>query len=77
MAYTPALERAMSGFVRRIAWALHIPMTLEGVVLHVAEQTDPEKAYPFCLDSSRCGECFLSRPPQFSRNSLARVLKEE
>ena len=43
MAYSPELEKAVSAYVRRVAWALRMPMTvtLENLVLHVAERTDP------------------------------------
>ena len=44
MSYSPELHPAVSGLVRRIAWALRMPMTiaLEDLVLHVAESVDPE-----------------------------------
>jgi len=79
MAYTPELDREVSGFLRRIAWALRIPMTvtLEDVVLNVAERTDPEKVCPFCQDRSRCSECFLKRSPRPSGNRLAEVLRKD
>lgn len=79
MAYTPELDRALSGFVRRIAWALRTPMTaaLEDVVLLVAERADPEKICPYCRDRSRCSQCYLKRPPQPNGTRLSRLLKAE
>ena len=79
MAYTPELEHAVSAYVRRVAWALRMPMTvtLEDLVLHVAERTDPEKVCPFCQDRSHCPECYLNRPPRRTDRRLPGLLKVE
>ena len=77
MAYSPELEPAVSGFVRRVAWALRMPMTvtLEELVLLVAESVDPEKVCPFCRDRSRCAECYLKLPPRPTGTRLPDLFK--
>ena len=78
MAYTPELEQAVSAYVRRVAWALRMPMTvtLEDLVLHVAERTDPEKVCPSCQDRSHCPQCYLNRPPRSIGTRLTKLLKD-
>ena len=59
MAYTPELSHYSSCTLRRIAWALGIPMTkaIERVFEHVVETLDPEKVCRGCRDRTRCYEC--------------------
>ena len=79
MAYTPELEQVVSAYVRRVAWALRMPMTvtLEDLVLYVAERTDPAKVCPSCRDRSHCPECYLNRPPRPTGRPLPELLKGE
>lgn len=59
MAYTPELSRRHSGTLRRIAWALEIPMTkaMGRVFEHVAGVVDKEKVCKACRDNSACENC--------------------
>jgi len=59
MAYTPELSQKHSGTLRRIAWALGLPMTeaIENVFDHVAKILDREKVCEGCRDKSSCDGC--------------------
>lgn len=59
MAYTPELSKNDSATVRRIAWALGIPMTraLPRIIEHAARVIDPGKVCEKCRDRSRCTVC--------------------
>lgn len=59
MAYTPELNQRDSGTLRRIAWALDVPMTtaLERVMEHIGATLDNQKVCDSCKDSSFCGDC--------------------
>ena len=59
MAYTPELSLNSSCTLRRIAWALDIPMTkaIERVFEHLPEILDHEKVCEKCRDKSKCDEC--------------------
>jgi len=59
MAYTPTLSDESSCTLRRIAWALGIPMTqaIERVFDHVVETLDPLKVCKGCRDKTRCNDC--------------------
>jgi len=74
MAYMPELDRAVSGLVRRIAWAAGKPMTsvLAELVLHVAQSVDPEKA---CRVAWRSSECYPKVPPRRSSARLPGLFK--
>ena len=63
MAYTPELSQKHSATLRRIAWALGMPMTraMEEVFEYVAEVMDKAKVCPACRDKSRCGDCGFIR----------------
>jgi hypothetical protein len=62
VAYTPELSLQSSRTLRRIAWALDLPMTqtLERVFDHLPRILDPEKVYEACRDKSLCHECLFS-----------------
>ena len=77
MAYTPELDRAASGFVRRLAWAVNRPMTsvLEELVLHVAEAVDADKVCLACRDTSRGAQCIIKRRPAIGRKDISRLLR--
>ena len=59
MAYTPELSYKSSCTLRRIAWALGVPMTqaMERVFDHIPEIVDREKVCEGCRDKTRCDEC--------------------
>lgn len=59
MAYTPELSYESSCTLRRIAWALGIPMTvaIDRVFEHLPKVLDKEKVCAGCRDKSRCGAC--------------------
>ncbi|MBW2173225.1 MAG: hypothetical protein JRF64_00990 [Deltaproteobacteria bacterium] len=59
MAYTPELSLKYSRTLRRIAWALEMPMTqaIETVFDQVVTVTDPKKVCEACKDKSLCSEC--------------------
>ena len=59
MAYTPELSDKSSCTLRRIAWALGIPMTeaIERVFEHMPAILDKAKVCQGCRDRSRCREC--------------------
>ena len=59
MAYTPELSPEHSATLRRIAWALQIPMTkaLGEVFDCLGTTLDPAKVCSACRDQSRCSTC--------------------
>ena len=59
MAYTPELSQQSSCTLRRIAWALGLPMTkaIERVFEHIPRIIDRKKVCERCQDKSRCDEC--------------------
>jgi hypothetical protein len=65
MAYTPELTQTYSGALRRIAWALEIPMTkaIEEVFDYVGKVIEKERVCEACRDKSFCEQC------PFSHNS--------
>lgn len=79
MAYTPELDRAASGFVRRIAWAAGRPMTSvpTELVFHVAQSVDAEKVCSACRDSSSCSQCYLHVRSHRELSGFAKLLKTQ
>jgi recombinational DNA repair protein RecR len=59
MAYTPELSMKSSCTLRRLAWALDMPMTkaLEKVFEFLAEILDNKKVCEACRDRSKCSDC--------------------
>ena len=59
MAYTPELSQQHSATLRRLAWALKVPMTqaLEMVFDYIPTVVDRERVCARCQDKSRCTEC--------------------
>ena len=59
MAYTPELSQRSSCTLRRIAWALGIPMTkaIERVFEHIPDIVDKRKVCEGCRDKTRCQDC--------------------
>jgi len=62
MAYTPELSDEASCTLRRIAWALHVPMTkaLDMVMNVIPMIVDPQKVCAGCRDKTRCQDCTFS-----------------
>jgi hypothetical protein len=63
MAYTPELSMLSSCTLRRISWALGIPMTegIEFVFEFLALILDREKVCRGCRDRSKCADCSFNR----------------
>ena len=63
MAYTPELSQTHSGALRRIAWAMKIPMTKAMVEIFeiAAKALDNNKICSACWDSSFCSDCLFKR----------------
>jgi hypothetical protein len=59
MAYTPELSYQSSCTLRRIAWALDVPMTvaIERVFEHLPIILDKQKICDRCRDKTRCEVC--------------------
>ena len=59
MAYTPELSQKSSCTLRRLAWALGVPMTeaIERVFEHIPGIVDKGKVCEGCRDKSRCEDC--------------------
>lgn len=62
MAYTPELSLASSQTLRRIAWALGIPMTqaIEKIFEYLPGILDRSKVCKACRDKSKCNTCLFS-----------------
>lgn len=63
MAYTPELTQHHSAILRRIAWAMKMPMTkaLEDVFDYLGKTLDPVPICSACRDKSRCDGCPFNR----------------
>lgn len=59
MAYTPKLNFYQSCTLRRIAWALEMPMTkaMNEIMDYVSNVIDRKKICKACRDKSRCFTC--------------------
>ena len=59
MAYTPELSMEASCTLRRIAWALNLPMTqaIERVFETLPKILDKKKVCEGCRDKTKCNEC--------------------
>jgi len=62
MAYTPELSQDYSGALRRIAWAMDLPMTvaLEEVIFQIAKEVDPKIVCRACRDNGFCDRCLFN-----------------
>ena len=62
MAYTPMLSYKHSCTLRRIAWALGMPMTktIEEILDHVCRTVDNSKVCKACKDKTRCSDCVFN-----------------
>jgi hypothetical protein len=72
MAYTPELSKKESGALRRIAWALQVPMTkaMTEVFAHVARDIDNEKICMSCKDKSFCDQCPFNKNEKEVSNEI-------
>ena len=63
MAYTPELSMKSSCTLRRISWALGIPMTqaIERVFEHLPRILDRDKIFEACRDRTKCLDCSFNR----------------
>ncbi len=63
MAYTPELTHDHSATLRRIAWAMDVPMTkaLGEVFDYMGNTLDPKKVCSACRDKSKCPSCAFNR----------------
>ena len=61
MAYTPELSQKYSGILRRIAWALELPMTkaIEEILDYVVKVIAKREVCEACKDRSFCEQCFF------------------
>ncbi len=59
MAYTPELSYESSCTLRRLAWAMGIPMTeaMEEVFSYLPGIVDKKKVCEGCRDKTKCQEC--------------------
>jgi len=59
MAYTPELSMRSSSTLRRISWALGVPMTkaIEFLFEYLPQIMDREKVCQGCRDQTKCAEC--------------------
>ncbi len=62
MAYTPELSQKHSGTLRRVAWALKMPMTqaIEKVFDQIVKVMDSEMVCGACKDNSFCSQCIFN-----------------
>jgi len=62
MAYTPKLNQKHSCTLRRIAWALGMPMTkaIEEVFDYLSRTLDNSKVCEACRDKTRCADCVFN-----------------
>jgi recombinational DNA repair protein RecR len=59
VAYTPELSHKSSCTLRRIAWALNVPMTqaIERVFEHLPRILDSDRVCEACRDRTKCPQC--------------------
>jgi hypothetical protein len=76
MAYTPELSLRSSCTLRRISWALGIPMTkgIEFVFDYLPLILNREKVCHGCRDRSKCSECSFNQKPETNCHQLNQQL---
>lgn len=75
MAYTPELSMRSSCTLRRISWALGVPMTqgIEFLFEYLPQVLDQEKVCQGCRDQTKCPQCAFnsqSKTPTLIENLL-------
>ena len=70
MAYTPQLDSYQSSTLRRIAWALDMPMTkaMTAVIEYVSNAIDGKRVCNACRDKSKCITCVFNRGNTHAKN---------
>ena len=63
MVYTPELSQQYSATLRRIAWALNIPMTqaIEKIFDHVVSVVEQKRVCDKCRDKTKCAVCLFRK----------------
>ena len=66
MSYTPPFSTRTTVSIRRLAWALQMPMTrtMEHVVAMIPNMVDPEVVCAKCRDRQRCKDCIFHERKQ-------------
>ena len=72
MAYTPELSLESARILRRISWALGVPMTkgIEYVFEYLPKILDSEKVCQGCRDKSKCQGCAFGPSSQNQREVI-------
>jgi hypothetical protein len=75
MAYTPELSMKSSCTLRRISWALEVPMTkgIEFVFDYLPKILDREKVCQGCRDKSKCPGCAFGPNNQSQKEVIVQV----
>lgn len=75
MAYTPELTMQSSSTLRRISWALGVPMTkgIEFVFDYLPQILDRNKVCQGCRDKSKCDECSFNNQRKNEKEVIAQV----
>ena len=70
MAYTPELSNYQSCTLRRIAWAIDLPMTkaMSEVIEYVGNVIDSKRVCAACKDKSRCMTCAFNEKETVMEN---------
>ena len=78
MAYTPELTVEQSQTLRRIAWALNIPMTraTDYMFEFVTKRIDSHKICDGCRDKTLCSDCVFDETNE-SRFEILNYCKKE
>ena len=77
MAYTPGLSMRASSTLRRISWALGVPMTqsIEFLFDYLPQIVDREKVCQGCRDRTNCPQCAF-QPLSSSPAMIEHLLSE-
>ena len=74
MAYTPELSMRASSSLRRIAWAMDLPMTsaIERVFETLPQILDTRLICEACRDKSKCSDCAFNSHNQTQQEKEGR-----
>ena len=75
MAYTPELSMESSRTLRRISWALGVPMTkgIECIFEYLPKILDREMVCQGCRDKSKCPGCAFDTNNQNQKEAIVQV----
>ena len=80
MAYGPQLRTKTSRSLRRLAWAMQLPMsrTLEELIKIIPHLIGSKPVCSACRDRSRCSECYFKPhgKPALQKSKLTALLKK-